>query len=69
MSTLQEATDYAVLIYASVMLLCLLVGIIIVFVVKAKIKKAKLKVKQGYRVLTNLPYIGKEVLNAVKNAK
>lgn len=67
MSTLQEATYYAVLIYSSLMILALFGVIVGMLVIKSKIGKTKRNIEQKINVLTNIPYIGKHVFRAVKD--
>ena len=67
MSTLQEATTYAVLIYSSLMILALIGFLITALVIKSKIGKTKRSIEQKVHILTNLPYIGKHVFRAVKD--
>lgn len=67
MSSLQEATDYVALVFMVVMLLALLVLVIVGLVVKHKISKAKHNIEEKVNIVTNLPYIGKHIIKAVKN--
>lgn len=66
MTTLQTATDYSVLVYCSLMVLTLISVLIVGLVVKSKINKVRQNIKQKVDLLTNLPYIGKHVVEAIK---
>ncbi len=66
MTTLQEATYYAVLIYCSLAILSLLFLSLTGLVMIRKIVKAKHKIDEKINLLTGLPYISKHILKAVK---
>lgn len=66
MTTLQIATDYAVLVYCSLIILAFISLLIAALVVKSKINKVKHNIKQKVDLLTNMPYIGKHVVEAIK---
>lgn len=67
MTTLQEATYYAALVYFSLMIIAMIVFLITMLVLKSKISKAKRNVEQKIDILTNIPYIGKHVFRAIKD--
>lgn len=69
MSTLQTATDYAVLIYASLFILAMIFVAIGGLVLKSKLKKAKNSVKEKLNLAGSVPYIIKEIAKAVKDTK
>ena len=68
MSTLQEATYYAALIYFSLAILTLFIIGISALVIIKKITKTKKKINEKINVLSNLPYISKYVVKAVKES-
>ncbi len=66
MTTLQTATEYAVLVYCCVMIIAFIALAIATLMVRRKINKVKQNVKQKIDILTNMPYIGKKVVEAIK---
>ena len=68
MSTLQEATYYAALIYFSLAILTLFIIGISALVIIKKITKTKKKINEKINVLSNLPYISKYVVKTVKES-
>lgn len=66
MSTLQEVTDYAALVFMGLMVLGLISLIITTITIKHKISEAKQKVEDAFNLVSGLPYIGKQIFKAVK---
>jgi ABC-type spermidine/putrescine transport system permease subunit II len=66
MTTLQEATYYSALIFCSLAILSIVIGSIAGLVVLKKVNKTKRKINEKLNIVSNLPYISKHVLRAVK---